>query len=297
MSECTSCNCTHLTDVVKSNRGLWLDRLLNIAFSRFEYDFGDADYIDKVWIERNLMSQGVLTVYYDEVLKRYIWARVAYTGSLDEYGRQNKWSAVSCGSTVVPLREGLDWSNSVLVYNDYLRLPCIGQVEMFATKIALIDSIIYINANAQKTPYIIKATPNNAVQVQNFYNTLDDMAMAIVKDAELDPDAVTVLQTVAPYVANDLTALKHDLISEYMTWLGFYNQSSSKKERMVTDEVTANYDMIDGYRAVYLKQREEGIERCNKLFGTNWKVKFSTEDEETEREISDMENTESGDDE
>ena len=47
-----------------------------------------------------------------------------------------------------------------------------------------------------------------------------------------------------------------------------------KAERMLTDEVAADDAMLDANLADMLKARQRGVERVNKLFGTNISVRL-----------------------
>jgi hypothetical protein len=46
---------------------------------------------------------------------------------------------------------------------------------------------------------------------------------------------------------------------------------------MVTDEVNANYGLVEIDRSVFIHPREIAVEKINAMFGTNIKVSFNTD--------------------
>ena len=72
---------------------------------------------------------------------------------------------------------------------------------------------------------------------------------------------------------NDLIALKEHLIRDFMSQIGI-KTAERKAERMLTDEVAADDAMLDANLADMLKARQRGVERVNKLFGTNISVRL-----------------------
>jgi metal-dependent amidase/aminoacylase/carboxypeptidase family protein len=95
-----------------------------------------------------------------------------------------------------------------------------------------------------------------------------------------DKDAIQVLKTDAPYVADKIMQYKHDLWNEVMSFLGVGNAKQDKKERLVAAEVSANDEQIEMAREIMLKARQDACEKINKMFGTNISVKFKTFDDD-----------------
>ena len=50
-----------------------------------------------------------------------------------------------------------------------------------------------------------------------------------------------------------------------------------KRANVVTPEITANDGLLQLNISDMLKERQEGAERVNKLYGTNWSVKIADE--------------------
>lgn len=68
---------------------------------------------------------------------------------------------------------------------------------------------------------------------------------------------------------------------EFLTYYGINNTETEKKERLITDEVNSNNEVIQcGYYGHLFRHREEFAKRYNKLFGQNLIIKKNREEVE-----------------
>jgi len=86
-------------------------------------------------------------------------------------------------------------------------------------------------------------------------------------------DSLNVLDITAPFVADKLADLKHDIWNDALSFLGIDNANTDKRERLVKDEVNANNSFVD-FNALYMLQaREIACKEINVMFGCNVSVK------------------------
>lgn len=78
-----------------------------------------------------------------------------------------------------------------------------------------------------------------------------------------------VLKTDAPYVSDALYQLKTQIWNEALTYLGISNVNITKKERLITDEVTRNQGGTIASRYSRLESRKKACKEINKMFGLN----------------------------
>ena len=95
----------------------------------------------------------------------------------------------------------------------------------------------------------------------------------------------TVLKTDAPFVARDLYELKSEYWNEALTYLGISNVNTTKKERMVTDEVIRNMGGTIASRYSRLEMRRQACEQINKMFGLDIWCNYRADYREADGEI------------
>jgi hypothetical protein len=77
-----------------------------------------------------------------------------------------------------------------------------------------------------------------------------------------------------PETLPKLLETKSKTWNECMGLLGLNNANQDKKERLVTDEVSANDEQVMASRNIHLKARKAAADKINKMFGLNISVKF-----------------------
>ena len=153
---------------------------------------------------------------------------------------------------------------------------------MFSKRLYNLDRIIDVNANAQKTPVLIRCSEDERLTMKNLYMQYDGNQPFIFGDSELNPNALLVLKTDAPYVADKLYELKTQIWNEALTYLGIMNVNITKKERMITDEVTRNSGGTIASRYSRLEARRQACKEINTMFGLNISCDYREDLELTE---------------
>ena len=138
----------------------------------------------------------------------------------------------------------------------------------------MLDRIIDVNANAQRTPVLIQGTEKQILTLLNLYKQYVGNVPFIFGDKNLDLNALNVLNTQAPYIADKLTELKSQVWNEVLTYLGISNVNIQKKERLITDEVARTQGGTIASRYSRLESRRQAAEKINDMFGLNISVDF-----------------------
>lgn len=246
----------------------YLLRLMDIAVSMFRWD-GVPDSVSVRWLERSLFCRGYCLYFRDEVMGD-LTLPCTIGGRLDVYnipiertayasnGYQNKKTA----------------ADSVLIYNNQLHTNEILGLYNFSKRLYLIDRIIDINVNAQKTPIMILCDETDRLTMKNLYQKYEGNAPFIFGNSHLANMPIQALQTGAPYLADKLYQLRTDIWNEALSYMGISNLSIQKKERMITDEVQRMNAGSIAARYSKMMSREEACKQINKMFGTNITVKL-----------------------
>lgn len=248
----------------------YFNRLMELSISMFEWK-NLPPTCDVRYLELALFMNGSAVFFQDDVLEDYVALDVICSGRLDVYGNPVLRRAYSRYNNYQKLLKG---NNSVIIWNNYTRTNSVLDVEMFARRLYNLDRIIDINANAQKTPVLIKCDETQRLTMLNVYKEYDGNSPVIFGDKALNSNGLDVLSTGAPYVADKIYQLKTQIWNEALTYLGISNINVQKKERLITDEVTRNQGGTIASRYSRLESRREAVRKINDMFGLNVEVNY-----------------------
>lgn len=239
----------------------YYNRLTELAISMFEWK-NLPETVDPRYLEMCLFSDGMCVFFNDEVLG-FLALQVAIGGQLNVYRIPIDRRAYASNGYQMNLTE----ENSVIIFNNYLHTNSMLDVEMFSKRLYNLDRAIDVNANAQKTPILIQCDESQRMTMKNLYKQYEGNEPFIFGSKALDVNGLKVLQTGAPYVADKLYELKVQYWNEALTYLGISNINTTKKERMITDEVTRNQGGVVASRYSRLESRRQACRQINNMFG------------------------------
>ena len=247
----------------------YYNRLMELSMSMFEWK-NLPDTVDERYLELGLFSSGCMVFFKDDVIGE-LALNMTYQGGFDIYGEPTRRRAYSRYNQ---FQTTLDKNNSVIIWNNMLRTNSALDVQMFAYRLYNLDRIVDINANAQKTPVLITCDEKQKLTMKNLYMQYDGNYPVIFGDSNLDIKSLSVLKTDAPFVSDKIYDLKVKIWNEALTYLGVSNINSTKKERMITDEVIRNQGGTIASRYSRLESRRIAVKKINKMFGLNITVDY-----------------------
>ena len=247
-------------------------RLMELSISMFEWK-NLPEGIDERFLEMVLFTDGHAVFFKDDELGDYLALQCLINGKLNVYRIPINRRAFAVNGYQKKLTD----KDSVIIFNNMLHTNSWLDVKMFAKRLYNLDRIIDVNANAQKTPILIKGNEQQRLTLTNLYKEYDGNAPVIFADKSLDMNALQVLSTQAPYVADKIYQLKTQIWNEALTYLGISNVSFQKRERMVSDEVTRSQGGTVASRYSRLNARRQACEQINKMFGLNIECDFREE--------------------
>lgn len=279
----------------------YLSRLSELAMSMFKWkDLPDS--IDPRFLEYTLFYEGAAVFFKDKDLTErnlskneqeeggtYLALQVVLGGDLNVYRVPNNRKAYAVNT----YNKKLTVDDSVIIWNNMLRLPEYGRMMFYAEKLAQIDRAIDVNVKGQRFPIAILCDEAQRLTLKQVYKQYDGNEPFIFGDKSLDLSGIQVINTGSPYVADKLQQLKNNIWAEAMMCLGIPNSPSEKKERLVANEAKVSQGGTLASRSSRLEMRKRACDEINKMFALaidveyNQDLDMSTEDgDSTEQEES-----------
>lgn len=260
---------------------MYFNRLRDYALSLFEWS-GLPDTINERFLEIKMLEEGQVVFFEDNKLG-YLALPVMYGQNLNVYQEPTVYRAIT--STY---NKELSPDNAVIIWNNLSRTNIMPTIRAYARRLYQVERTMDVNIHAQKTPVLILAEESQRLSLQNAYMDYDGNEPFIFGNKSgFDLEAFQVLKTDAPFVSDKLMTYKHNLWNEAMTFLGIGNAKQDKKERLVSDEVSANDEQIFSSREVMLIARRQACEKINEMFNLNISVDFKLNKESEKEEIED----------
>ncbi len=246
----------------------YYNRLMELALNVFEWE-NLPPSVDERFLELTLYEMGYCLYFNDEIIGN-LALTCTIGGKLDVY----RIPVLRRAYAVNGYNKLCSTKDSVLIFNNYLHTPTQLTIKLFARRLYEIERTIDVNVKAQKTPTLILSSEQQRLTLQNLYMQYEGNEPFIFGDKNMDIEGIKSLKTDAPFVADKLENLKHQIWNEALTFCGIENSNQDKKERLVSDEVGSNYGNIEAQRNVMLNARKQACKKINAMFGTNINVHF-----------------------
>lgn len=235
--------------------------ITEMAMNRFNW-IGLPDSVDPRFLEMNLLHSGCVVYYYDNDFDRFMVGRAAGTGKMNVYDNPTWFTINRVGMTQLRLRG----EDCVPIFPNYLRLPEVDVINIFANKLARIDRTVDINLLQMRHPFIVRANEDSRLGVVNAFKQVQEGAFAVVGSDDLNPmDSIEAFNTTIPsdHVL-DVILAKQKMWNELLTLLGINNANQDKKERLVSAEVAGNDEHVTSTRGVSLSSRADACGLINR---------------------------------
>ena len=259
------------------------DQLMELGMSMIAWDFSkigkeERQFLTQRQIEWHEYYKGATVFFKDEELGSYLCLPVMLSGPFDLDDIPKKRVAYAKNG----YRKELDESNSVVIYNNYLRKPSCYTVNHYAGMLSDLEESVIVNCKAQKTPVAIICEENERLSMVNLYEQFDGNYPFIFGQKNLNLGNIKSISTGAPFVADKMYQIKMQIWNEALTHLGISNISYQKKERLVSDEVIRNMGGTIASRYSRLEVRRDAVEKIKDMFGIQIEVDFREDFRQTD---------------
>ena len=252
----------------------YLDRFRMLATSLFTWENLDkyAGTGASRFLEQSLYENGRACFVKDNELG-YLALRVNPSDKLNIYMLPTRVMAWSIG-----YNKDYDFDDVVYIMNNELMKPTMAIVELFANRLYETERTIDTNLIAQKTPVLIEGDTKTILTLKNVYMQYSGNTPFIFGNKQFDiSNKLNVLKTDAPFIIDKLDIHKHQIFNEALTVLGINNANTDKRERLITDEVQSNDQLINYYLNCFYKTRKKACDEINKKYGLDIKIVLNRE--------------------
>ena len=261
------------------------DQLMELGMTMIDWDFSKIperkrQFLNQRQVEYHEYFKGATVFFEDKELDAYLILPVILGGQFDLDDVPKRRVAYAKNG----YRKGLDETNSVVIYNNYLRKPSCYTVNHYANRLADLENAIDVNCKAQKTPVAIICDENERLSMKNLYEQYEGNYPFIFGEKDLNIKGVRAISTGAPFVADKMYQIKMQVWNEALTHLGISNISYQKKERLVSDEVIRNMGGTIASRYSRIECRRDAVKKIKDMFGVEINVDFREDYRQTDDE-------------
>ena len=248
----------------------YLERMKKICLSMFEWE-NLPPSMSARFLEMCLYYNGQAAMFYDDEYG-YINTMACDGGYINIYGLPTE---LNCYSYRFNQRRSLYTTDTgqpkgeecILVMNNFERVPTAATVNLFAYRLAEAQRTADVNIKAQRTPILITTDQKQYFTLKKMYEEYDGNTPAIFADKNvITPDALKSLKTDSPFIARDLMDYKREIWNEFLTFMGISNLSE-KRERMISNEVDSNNELVNLNLQSLLIPRKESCRQFNEKYG------------------------------
>lgn len=251
-------------------QNIWLDKII----------YRDMpDTIDIPTIRRGLFERGHVA-YFRDIVMGDLCIAGEESGNLDvyDYPRQYQIHTSSGYYRDLNVSRFARDRDGVIIYDNYSHLRPIDGVFYYADKLYSALRAADVNVELQRKPSIIATTENLRLTLQNILEKADGNQSRVIVDKAMVDNIASIVNVdlSVPYIADKLWTYTTNIWNDFLTWCGIENATNQKRERLVSDEVHANYGNVEMERNSSLDSQTEGFNAVNRLFGTDIKVEFNS---------------------
>lgn len=229
-----------------------------MAVNKFKWESKEVKPVKRLsaFIENLLFDEGQCALFNDNG----IWKvkLCVPSGGIDEFGDPESFTLTDFNGSGTVVVDNDD-ERFIWIKNNELCIPTIYWILKYCNRVAKIERTMDLNIDAQKTPYIIEASPEIMLSIQNIFKEIREMNEVVFIDQKSGiKENVNVLDLNAPYLVDKLYTQKTNEYNDLLNFLGI-NTVKEKKERLLYDEARISDELTDSYLDVWTAPRVRAL--------------------------------------
>ena len=273
------------------DKGMLLSSYIRYYLSRlqsmFKYE-GLPDTIPAKWLENYLLVNG-FTVFIKDDADGLICTYAGVGADPDVYFIPTK--AIVSNPYLKDKSAAREYTRDVdcvVMYNDTYCQGLLPMLKKYCAQMVEIDVSFYLNTVMSRGTAVLSATDDNTkASAELWLKHIKEGKLGVIGESNFtlaDRDlTVNQLTGTDGTLTNLIEAMQYVKASLYND-LGLQANYNMKREAINSGESQLTEDQLHPLIDNMLKERQEGLDRVNKMFGTNIKVSFNSAWEINERE-------------
>lgn len=255
-------------------RLVWLERIIRLSSSAIIWD-GLPKEVDTVYLENCLTRSGSAIIVKDEIIGGVFAGQNASSGRMNYDGIPIDRHAIMVnGVDIYSTPE-----DSVVIFNNSMRVPDMWIYQEFANEMADIDMAIKVNMNSQKTMPIIPTSQSQALSVENVMSAIHNNMPYLIVDDKMGEmydqlKASLVFDNRKSFTSDLMIQVQKEKWNRILTFIGINSLTTEKRERVNVPEVNANLDELVVMRNDRLAIRRKACDKMKELFGWDVSVHY-----------------------
>lgn len=246
------------------------ERLVNLALSQFQWS-GLPETCDRLYFEKSLLFNGKAAMYKPTGTDFWLSTDYLQKGNFDVYGYPTKINGITFNAKNVETDE---W---MILYDNMTRATLMPKIDFFARLLWEVHNTYRSNLQQQITPYVIMSDKNKSLSIKNLFNRFFGFQPVIEVKSSFNIDDVKTIDTRVDFKGTELLDNLQRIWAMALSELGI-TAETTKKERLISDELTINRQEDIISLNSRLLNRVEFCNKMNKKYGMNLSVNLSSQD-------------------
>jgi hypothetical protein len=270
---------------------MYIRLFTDLCASRFKWS-GVPEEIDLRFLELTLFYQALSVFYFDGRYDKYMSLRANMNGYLDYQNNPTGYNVIGNNFTSVSVSALKDTSSfdkhnisqiirkGIPIWANKQRTPDIDIVLIYAKKLANFDRTVEINSMNARMPKVVVSNENMSLTMSNLSRQIEEGQNNLKVRGNVNLEDIKALDLgIDPLAILNIDIVRDRQWNKCMTLLGIQASNQDKKERLVSDEVTANGDQTSMMQFVNLNERRHAAKIINKYYNLDIEVDYYTETE------------------
>lgn len=230
---------------------------------------GDIDYGVANFMMSQLLTTGQISAFHLELSEQV----ERQLGLADFVEKEWDWAnrpiyarpVTIHNSPLIPKRT-LEVNKDIVIMK--LQFLPIRFIDEYVERIVDVESTIRTNLLVNKMPFAVTGTDVKTINAVN--RLLDDEEVVFIEDPT---NMISVIDTKAPLIIQELQQYRLDLEAELLTILGIDAVKVEKRAQQSIDEVNANNEEINAYQRMVQQRLEKFFEKIKEVLGFDIQIK------------------------